>query len=160
MKVFNHTKQTGFTLIELLITISIMAIIASIALPSFKNQIAKRKMEDAINQIESCFKDSKIQANILHGDVKATLSSGSGKETLTCGKSSGYELSEPLSVIAVNGTNSMNFSSNGTVAFIGGSATTEETFQVCYQGYDGSSVNLTINARGRMSKEGRGRTCV
>lgn len=155
MKAFNRTIQTGFTLIELLVTISVLGIIASIAAPSFQNQIAKRKMEDAFNQIETCFKESRIEANITRNPVTVRFNA----QTLNCATKGNIEFASPLSVVAVRGTPSIQFNANGTVDFMGTTNILEETFQVCYNGYAQGSVDLTINSRGRLSRNTGGRTC-
>ena len=155
MKAFNRPIQTGFTLIELLVTISVLGIIASIAATSFQNQIAKRKMEDAFNQIETCFKESRIEANITRNPVTVRFNA----QTLNCATKGNIEFASPLSVVAVRGTPSIQFNANGTVDFRGTTNTLEETFQVCYNGYAQGSVDLTINSRGRLSRNTGGRTC-
>lgn len=160
MKAFNHITQTGFTLIELLVTISIMAIIAAMAAPSFQDQIAKRKMEDALNKMETCFKDSKIQANILHRPVDVRLSTAAaGTSIQNCGSQASVEIAKPLSITLTNATTAMQFNPNGTVAFTGKAGTTSETVSVCYDGYTAESLELTINARGRLSRGSGGGTC-
>lgn len=156
MKAFNRPIQTGFTLIEMLVTISVLGIIASIAAPSFQNQIAKRKMEDAFNQIETCFKESRIEANITRNPVTVRFNA----QTLNCATKGNIEFASPLSVVAVRGTPSIQFNANGTVDFVGtSSATLEETFQICYNDYAQGSIDLTINSRGRLSRNTGGRTC-
>lgn len=156
MKAFNRPIQTGFTLIEMLVTISVLGIIASIAAPSFQNQIAKRKMEDAFNQIETCFKESRIEANITRNPVTVRFNA----QTLNCATKGNIEFASPLSVVAFRGTPSIRFNANGTVDFVGtSSATLEETFQICYNDYAQGSIDLTINSRGRLSRNTGGRTC-
>ena len=159
MKAFNRPIQTGFTLIEMLVTISVLGIIASIAAPSFQNQIAKRKMEDAFNQIETCFKQSRIEANITRNPVTVRFNT----QTLNCATKGNIEFASPLSVVAVRGTPSIRFNANGTVDFVdfvgASSATLEETFQICYNDYAQGSIDLTINSRGRLSRNTGGRTC-
>lgn len=154
MKAFNRPIQTGFTLIEMLVTISVLGIIASIAAPSFQNQIAKRKMEDAFNQIETCFKQSRIEANITRNPVTV----GFNAQTLNCATKGNIEFASPLSVVAVRGTPSIQFNANGTVD-LGAASVLEETFQICYNDYAQGSVDLTINSRGRLSRNTGGRTC-
>lgn len=157
MKAFNRPIQTGFTLIELLVTISVLGIIASIAAPSFQNQIAKRKMEDTFNQIETCFKESRIEANITRNPVIVRFNA----QTLNCATKGNIEFASPLSVVAVRGTTSIQFNANGTVGMGTTNTTTntEETFQICYNDYAQGSIDLTINSRGRLSRNTGGRTC-
>ena len=44
----------GFTLIELMITVAIVAVLASIALPSYQDQIRKTRRTDAMNAVLEC----------------------------------------------------------------------------------------------------------
>jgi len=47
-------KQKGFTLLELLIVIAIIGVLATVALPSFKNQIIKAKRSEAMEATLEC----------------------------------------------------------------------------------------------------------
>lgn len=42
-----HKRAQGFTLVEVLATLAIVALLASIALPSFRNQVVKSRRADA-----------------------------------------------------------------------------------------------------------------
>ncbi|MDC8784480.1 type IV pilin protein [Roseateles koreensis] len=46
-------RQFGFTLVELMITLVVAGVLAVVALPSFKQQIAKGRRSDAINSLSS-----------------------------------------------------------------------------------------------------------
>ena len=46
-----NKKQYGFTLVELMITVAIIAIIASIALPSYERYVSKANRVDATTEI-------------------------------------------------------------------------------------------------------------
>ncbi len=55
------TKQQGFTLTELMVTIAIVAILATIAVPSFKTMIVNNRIQTTANR----FKNSLVQARSL-----------------------------------------------------------------------------------------------
>jgi type IV pilus assembly protein PilE len=45
--------QNGFTLIELMVTVAILAILASVAMPSYTNYVIRGKIPDAISNLSS-----------------------------------------------------------------------------------------------------------
>jgi type IV fimbrial biogenesis protein FimT len=53
MKITPKSKNTGFTLIELIVTVTIVAIFASIALPSFSQLIKSNRITVATNEFVS-----------------------------------------------------------------------------------------------------------
>ncbi len=60
----NGLKQKGFTLIELMIVVALVAILASIAYPSFQEQVRKSKRSDASGALEGL-------ANVMERDFTA-----------------------------------------------------------------------------------------
>jgi type IV pilus assembly protein PilE len=51
------TKDSGFTLIELMIVVAIIAIIASIAIPSYQDSVRKSRRADALAELMSLAQD-------------------------------------------------------------------------------------------------------
>jgi len=49
----NNMKQNGFTLIELMITVAIVAILASIAMPSYENYTRRANRSDGLDTIHN-----------------------------------------------------------------------------------------------------------
>ena len=49
--IMNNKKKTGMTLVELVIVLAIVAILASIALPSWNSQVQKERRADARNTL-------------------------------------------------------------------------------------------------------------
>lgn len=56
------TKQTGFTLIELMVTIAVLAILLSIAIPSFQNMVLNNRIAAQANQVITAFNYARSEA--------------------------------------------------------------------------------------------------
>lgn len=68
-----HRQQSGFTLIELMIVISIMGVIASLAAPSFRDQLARMKIKDAANSVEMALKQARTDTLIYRSPVMFSI---------------------------------------------------------------------------------------
>ncbi|ENV12153.1 hypothetical protein F965_02716 [Acinetobacter schindleri NIPH 900] len=55
-------KNKGFTLIELMVTITVMAIVASIAAPSFENLLIKQNLKTTAYNIRDTLKEARSRA--------------------------------------------------------------------------------------------------
>ncbi len=62
-------KNNGFTLIELIVTIAVMAIIATIAAPSFGNLIEKRKLDAETRELSFVLSEARAQATTLRLNI-------------------------------------------------------------------------------------------
>lgn len=68
---YSFTQHNGFTLIELMITIAIIAILASVALPSYNSYVARSKIAEATselsqwrNAVERYYQDNRNYTNV------------------------------------------------------------------------------------------------
>lgn len=69
--------RRGFTLIEMMVTISIIAIVTSIAAPSFNRQIKNYKFDNKIGDVLTLIAEARAQAITLKKDVKVHFSKAS-----------------------------------------------------------------------------------
>ncbi len=69
-----NNKKTGFTYTELIITIIILGVIASIALPRYLNSIEKTKSAEGI-QLLSTLREAQETYKFEHGSYATSLSS-------------------------------------------------------------------------------------
>ncbi|CAB1208065.1 GspH/FimT family pseudopilin [Acinetobacter bouvetii] len=66
-------KEQGFTLIELMVTIAVLGIIATWAIPSFGNLVAKQKINSATRELIVGVNQAKSQAAIMKTSVAVCL---------------------------------------------------------------------------------------
>lgn len=70
------STHKGFTLIELLITIAVVAIIASLALPSYQNILEKRQVTSGAEQLSAFLSSVKSNAVMLGEDIAVSINTG------------------------------------------------------------------------------------
>lgn len=62
-KMHNQSRAQGFTLLELMIVVAILAIVASLAAPSFKETTTRKQLQKAISGVEGMFRFARSTAN-------------------------------------------------------------------------------------------------
>lgn len=81
----------GFTLIELMVTVTIIAILAAIAIPAYGRYVARSKVPEAISELssyrvrmEQWFQDSRTYLNAAGDACGATAPSGTRYFSYSC----------------------------------------------------------------------------
>ena len=69
----------GFTLIELIVTIAILAIIATLAAPSFSNIIQRQQLNAATESLVNMLEEAHTQAILKHTEISVSLSNDNTK---------------------------------------------------------------------------------
>ena len=87
-------ENRGFTLIELMVTIAIMAIIASLAAPSFGNLISEQKLNSSARELVMSINQAKSQAALKKTTVALCLNRTNTDNDFTKGECATAVLSD------------------------------------------------------------------
>lgn len=75
--------QQGFTLVELMVTMSILAIIVSIAAPNISTQMANMRIKSTTATLENALQKAKIESVIRRQPVSVKYTASSGSNSIT-----------------------------------------------------------------------------
>jgi len=84
-------RMSGFTLIELMIALVVVAILSAIALPSYRDYVARGKISEATSnladmrvKLEQFFQDNRTYVGACVANTAAPLPTGTKYFTFTC----------------------------------------------------------------------------
>jgi type IV fimbrial biogenesis protein FimT len=159
------TKHTGFTLIELMVTIAVLGILLSIAIPSFQNMLLNNRIAAQANQVITAFNYARSEA--VKRAAPATVCSTSGGAA--CAGSTNWSTGwlvfadadgdgsvdggEAILRVwpALGGGNTLKAGTHLRVTFTatGFSTGFNDTFRLCDERGTADARAITINAMGR-----------
>lgn len=117
-------RQRGFTLIELMVTVSVLAILAALAAPSFITLIANQRVSSAAQEMQTLLQFARSQSVYKRTEITVT---GSGQTwTVKAGSELLRQAELPGAVTLTPGTDSgdgVKFDAAGVARLISGAAT-------------------------------------
>lgn len=159
------TKQTGFTLIELMVTIAVLAILLSIAIPSFQNMVLNNRIAAQANQVITALNYARSEA--VKRAAPATVCSTNGGAACAGSKdwSTGWlvfadadgdgtvDAGETVLRVwpALGGSNTLNAGTNLRITFTATGVATSfnDIFRLCDKRGKDEARAVAINVMGR-----------
>jgi type IV fimbrial biogenesis protein FimT len=141
-----NRPQRGFTLVESVIVMAILAIVITIAAPSFVNLILTQRVKNASFDVFSSINMARSQAIIKNGTVTIVPTGGAWTNGWTVTDSSGtvVRTENPTPNIAINGPTSITYTGNGRLS------ATVTPFSINASGVSGTNVRcISIDLSGR-----------
>lgn len=133
-----HRRSSGFTLTELLVTVAIVAILAALATPSFKDMIASQRIKGAGFDLVTSLILARSEAIKQNGDVTVTPATGGWVNGWTISGSGGdIKTQSKFSQITITGPTNVVYNRSGRVT-----STTSITFQI-----NDTRANSTVQGR-------------
>lgn len=136
-------KNHGFTLIELMVTIVVVAIIATMAAPSFGDMLLKQNLNKSTRDLVGILTDAKTKAVLERREITLTLKDVKQNSKLENTESTFYWQPSGKAILKTGSTTSVIFRSNGLVK-----ASTDTTFTICNQVGGNSSKIIVISKMG------------
>lgn len=132
-------RQQGFTIIELMITVALVAIIAGLGIPSFRDVIAKNRIISSINEFHQGVRLARAEAVKRSDDV--VFCASSNQTSCTGGWGSGWLIYQDADGDSVVDSNE--------IIRVG-----EPVYSGYTLSYSGTGTSLTFTGRGLLSTSG------
>lgn len=140
----------GFTLIELMLVVALLAVFASLALPSFQTLIRNNRTESTANELAALLQYARGEAVTRSLSITATAANGSW--VVSQGNTSLRSMNVPASPMSISPTSTtLTFYSNGT-------ASANTSIYVCQSSNTASGYLIEITASGLIKMWPRGKS--
>lgn len=159
---FQIARVKGFTLIELMVTVAIVAVVASIAVPSFGTMIANSRIASTSNDLVGLINYARSEAVKQGRVVRVTPQDGANWENgvvawIDRNGNNAFDAAEAIRVISP-APGAVTIASTGNFGFTGGGSSTgggAVTMNVCDDrtGEMGSEITITLGGRVRAGEE-------
>lgn len=152
MELVMHRSQQGFTLIELMVTVVLVALMATIAIPGFTELIRDNRVQAQAEELNSLLQYARSEAVIRKRSVNVSISTTDGvANVISAGEVIRSSTLNTSSVDLDVSTSVVSFRPNGTSSTVAFRAT------VCPDGAAEKGYVISVLGSGRVSLHPRGR---
>lgn len=135
--------QRGFTLIELMVTIAVLAIIATLAAPSFNNILLKQNLNKSTHELTLVLTQARAKAALDRREITVQFNT-----TATADTNTQLNWMPQGKAILKSGSPTLVFLPNGLVKDV----TTDTSFTICEQSDGSLSKTVSISRMGTIQQ--------